>query len=393
MLLFLDGFDALGAGNGTNIEMKYDGYNQTLLPEMAVGRYGGLAAWLYNTTFGECVLPKIFGPRSRFGVHVDYQLVPAPDIQPLEWLRMGTSTQTLLALYQRPDGRCEVRKYAGSTATTLDVPSTQFSPAWVNVQFQADFGAAARWELRVAGSTISAGTTSLAATLPDRVSLRASHYGPPAPKFDNYAIWDGIQGDGYNDFIGPSQVTTVLPSRDVAASGWSRNGAGALYSAVNEPGHASGTAGPDAPDRDTTYIYPAGGGKAWFGVRSPCFARVNAVALNMVARQMSGNPTIRSLVKLGGTEYELAAATAFPPLANDPSQWWLSTEPWRSRQIMAAKNPATGEIWIDSEISQAAWGVESSGDIRLTQLYLEKLTTLSGAPFSCGGAGSWSWGQ
>ena len=371
--------------------------------EMRAGKPGpansganGQSLWFINTAFGEVNLARTFDAQSRWGIHLDWRMFNLPEGTPagawgvVEWLRIGTTTATLFSVRTRADKKLAIY---GPAATLLKVLTFPFTGNdWHNLEFQIDFGTSGRWELHIDDTAFTDfGFCNFGGALPSLVNIRDQLFGNPAPNVDNIVIWDG-QGSTGNTFLGPCRITTIWPASDQSLGTWASTeptGYQAVRDLLTDPN--------GAPDLNSSYIAPSALGDAFFGVgSSPCFGRNLAVAVNLVARPTSGSPTLQALVKTNavyalGSAQTLVTNPGSTPTTQAQHDWPVG---FALYQTIVVNNPETSDVWTDAQIQSAAWGCRAGVSIsqRVTQLYLEKLTTLRAVPYTCGG-GSYVVGQ
>lgn len=389
-----DGFDAV---SGATCMLKYPGTFINFLQASAIaGRPGpvssgpnGNSIFLFNTAFGEANFTDILDAQSTWGIHMDFRMwnnglgASYPDV---EWYRIGNASQTMLALRQRTDGKMDVRSYdSHGVLTTLLTTAFVFPPNdFITLELLATFGTSGTWELRVAGNNvIGSGAHNFGTALPDRLTYRFQGFGPPGPNLDNYVIQDGSAGP--IEHLGPARITTLSPVADLTGT-WSRNGPGSLFGAISDLG---------GPDGDVTYLTPGAlSARTGFQVRkSPCFGLNLGLAVNICGRPNGGSPHV------GPTVRERAATNLIlPELLLTDQGTSLSTDPnlrgYGTYQVITTQSFETGGPWTDSRISNSAWGFDADNSVpgeRVTQFYLEKLTTLLLKPFDCGGPSAYSY--
>lgn len=242
----------------------------------------------------------------------------------------------------------------------------------------------------MADSNLSLGTSAL----PDRLT----HLRTQEPEgsftgiaFDNYYICDA-QDDGtvFTQRLGPVRVTTLSPISDATVQ-WTRNAGSSNFVAVDDIPNVAAA----APDGTITMLTPnAVGALALFNLtKSPCFGLDLGIAVNLVARPVSGSPTIKMVSRGPSGLVQLGIATVNNPgtIANQQA----SVAGFFTYQGFAPLNPATGQPWNDAQIDGLAWGAQcdpSVTTLQLTQVYLEKLTSLRSSAFDCGQS-SYSFGK
>ncbi|MGC2150786.1 MAG: hypothetical protein WA618_01990 [Terriglobales bacterium] len=189
--------------------------------------------------------------------------------------------------------------------------------------------------------------------------------------FANIYFADGQGALPWNTRLGPIRITTLSPNAD-AGGNWniSPNTILNRYQAVDD---IYPTDGNGSPDGDNSYINPlATGTQQWFTVAgAPCYGLILGVMVNICFRGSSGSTTCDALLLQGTDQVTIGTDTV--------------TGLYQTQQYFQGLSLATGMYFVDSELSGALWGAQtSSTGLMLTQLFLEKIVSLRNTPFSCG---------
>lgn len=382
MLRHLDGWDLV---DQPGFYLKYSrstSFEQSLvLP----GRDGfGQSFFLFNTAFGEANYVKILDAQPTWIWGMDFKLhtTSSQGYVRSEWFRWGTVNGTLFSLRMRTDGKMEFLRGSGESSPVIAVtPSAIPFETWINLQMKLAIGEHGGYSLLADGvELIGDHNINLGTANPDRLTHRWQNFGNSGINLDNYWICDG-QGSRLNDFLGACRVTAHYPLTVFGASNWAQN-AGALVDSVADRSVSY-------PDGDATYIEPPGASSLQlFTMTAPaCFGLVLAAALNVCARPEAPSQSLDVMVK---TKTLLSAIASAVPLVDvggalEPGVPLLSG--YQVYQAIAALSYETGFAWSDAELASAGWGVRSTDrvGVRVTQLILEKLTSLDPSnKFNCG---------
>lgn len=383
MIRFVDGFDVC---EYNQVALKYEGYDQGFDQGFVTGGRDGAgnSMEILNTGFGEVSYTKILDPQSRWGFHADVQFAGS-HFATVDWYLIaavdpGTGAVVpILTLRILPSGLMSIMQSAtGVAIATTSTPIT--ANAWHTIEFRCDFPGQA--VLKIDGTQAASGSVGSGVALPSRLTFRWQVFGPPSIIVDNYVIFDG-QGSSFTDFLGRVRVTSLLPTADVQTAWTPSAGAGA-YAKVND---AFGTPH-GAPDGDWGYISPASAADQLFDVQpSPCFGLNFAVAANVCARPGSGDQSLSVICQLSRTRQVLGTVTFTPVGQVNPNADAALTN-YFTQQVIAEENPDTGDVWIDAQITNAWFGLRAltaNQPIRVSAFYLEKVTSLAGLPYTCGG--------
>ena len=191
------------------------------------------------------------------------------------------------------------------------------------------------------------------------------------------ASFNGSQFDNVyaaDSRLGPCRVTTMLPAADISGLWLPTPGPTKYQMVYDSQGDPNGY-----PDGDASYIAPPSlNAPQWFTLQnSPCYGLNLAVVLNICFRCTSGAGSCEALV------LQMSSV-------NNMGTLFLGG-PYHTLQAIAQASFATGNNFTDAEINGSYWGVSTTGsmDLRVTQMFLEKVVSLRNVPFNCG-AGSYS---
>lgn len=282
----------------------------------------------------------------------------------------GTNTSTVIMLRQMPDGTMNVYAGNGLACGTSNFPGTLLAT------LTATFPTGA-WKYIEVVSTQFDWAVYVDDVL-DQSGSYAFPFTPTAFSWQKFSFEIHDKDDAYcaTDRLGPVRVTGFGPSVQ-GAQQWARAGGSNNLSQIGEFGNL----GSPVPDGDATYVSTSSGGAFdLYGFTAPgCFGRIIGLALNADGRLVSGTPPqLVLLAQKSGTQYPIGVTD---PL--DAS--------YAMRQACCDVSPATGTFWTDREIASTQFGYQFSGatTARVTQFFLEKVTSLRAVPFKCG-QGSYS---
>ncbi|TAK97791.1 MAG: hypothetical protein EPO08_20725 [Rhodospirillaceae bacterium] len=208
---------------------------------------------------------------------------------------------------------------------------------------------------------------------------------------DDFGLADG-QGPLNNGRLGPCRAVLVLPNSDATEPQWTRHataGGGAFLAPPTADYQCIDDANPSIgyPDGDQSYIETAMAGAIdLFGVPGPnCFGRNLGLAANACLKAPGvpapvdlicrADPTIATVTQIGGSVPAILGAK-------------YATQ----QRVSESSILRPGQVWTDGEIGNAWWGLRCPGPgfPRVTQFFLEKLTSTRVQPFDCGQIGSYS---
>lgn len=396
MLRGVDGWD-LCQFEGAAI--KYTYFANAAQGEVVAGRYAGRSFWIFNTGFGEANWTRIFDAQSTWWMGMNFRTlneggqVGTPVVT---WYRVGNGSGSALQLRMNADQTMSVLQgsLGGSPNTLVRTTDHVFTlNDWGFLELKVSVsGGTCSYELWLDGSLMlgTGGVLTMAGSFPctaasiDRFTHRWEALGARGINLDDYYILDTVAGDGMVDRLGPVRVTGLQVTADASKGNWTPSTGTTLTPVeadVPVPGGQS-------PDGDLTYMSPGSAADvALFNLfTSPCFGRVLAVVLNACGRKVTGSPTFDAVVRsrtglhqIGSTQLAFATPGHY---FNLPA----TMDDYFTYQKIMALSPDSGTYWTDREITTDAWGVRSTGSQRMTQIYLEKLTTLAAVPYDCGQA-------
>jgi hypothetical protein len=389
MLRKLAGFDVVSFDGS---KVLFNAYSQTIGAggTMPIGRDGyGYALGMTNTGFGEANWSTTFDEQATWGFHLDWRQQSNTSVTPagIIWYRIYNSArpgQIMVSLRTRSDGKMDVLDYTYSviTTTTVGLPPNE----WHTIEFQCSF-ADLGFELRFDGAPVATGLIAPITGYPDTMNLRMQYLGSDVFEIDNYVIWDGQPNDGYSDFIGRVRIDSLRTQSD-DNDGWlPKTGTRRWYQVREDDteifGHTQG------PDGDATYIEPPGSGSGdadqLMGVEpSPCYGKVMAVSVYGTCRPAVGDQIISFLFQGASSVHALDVGHLVTPVGNPFGDPWPD---YLSYQSIAPVDPDTGATWIDAAITNGSWGVRAlaTANVYATQVWIEKLTSLTPQPYTCGG--------
>lgn len=330
------------------------------------------------------------------------------DTQGGDFYRFSTAAGSVLKMSFSLDGTGRITVRTGSLCSTPNTVLATSLNSFTLFQFGflelvMTFGATIGYEIyyndtlvpkQGGGNMVDSNLSLGSSALPDRLThLRTQEPGGSFTgiAFDNYYICDA-QSDGtiFNQRLGPLRITTLSPASDATVQ-WTRNAGSSNFVAVDDIPNVAAS----APDGNITMLTPnAVSALALFGLaKSPCFGLNLGVALNLCARPISGSPTIRMVSRGPDGVVQLGLSTVVNPgtIQNQAP----AVAGFHTYQAYAPLNSATGQPWNDAQIDGLAWGAQcdpSVTTLQLTQVYMEKLTSLRSSPFDCGQA-SYSFGK
>lgn len=414
MLRVIRGYDI---SDPIGVYMMHDLFGGQSQAGMVPGRPGpanggpiGQAFWPFSTGFGEILLYDSLGAGNTLvGFHVDWKMssnsgtqqADVIDAGSFEWFRCVHPTMgTLLALFQNTDGTWEVR---GPASTVLGTTTQHLHyDTWYSVRAKFGFAGGGGWEIWIDDVRVAHSGSPAAMVSPDRAGFRWGGFGPPAIAYDNYAMFDQDSSDGFNDFFGRVRITGMFAASNQGALWTPFPSATAPYITVRDlpfsPSDANG-----APDGDASYLTAESSpqlltvSESTSRAQSSCYGRILAIGLNAVARPISSAQAIDLLAMPRQTLRVLGTR----PVANAGTQYtggFMSTAArngYRTAQVISTKSPDTAQFWTDREISGGFFGVRlgtgaSAGLQRVTQVYLDKMVSLEGLSYDCGGGGSYA---
>jgi len=385
-LYFVDGFDLVDYDRAF---LKYNGYVQGFNQGSIIsGNGGGNAIATFNSAFDPvgAQFSRIFGLVSTLGIHMDYQQFGGSSWGAYDWYTVTAGDGTvILKLHQRIDGLLDVIGPGGLIATTI-VPLNLGK--WNNLVILLAFGTSGSVSIfinGVQGFAVAAEPCNFGTDPPDRAQFFwDAGFGPPGIALDNYILYDGLAN------IGPCHVDSMLPISDSPATVWIPGAtspdvpSSQCWEMVND---SEGRFPGEGPDGDFTYVSAVATANQTFQMqRSPCYGVVLGVALNVCGRPLTGfSPQQFNFIAIlsAGTQsvgtgilVSIGAISTTPQLAD-----------YQTVQACLPLSPATGQTWIDAEITNGNFGFGSiEVKQRITAFNIEKITSLTPQPFNCGGA-------
>lgn len=359
-------------GFGTKYAITTSGLQSSILP----GRYGGYCIFLFNTAFGSWRAIKALPSRNTLRYHASFRahtsgaaLYPnsrfggfgVPGTKLLSW--KIDSSQTL-KLYTGGTG-------ANSNLGTLLLTSVATFPfdQWRTIEIEATFGPSGTLALYVDDVLDSSLTNVLWATNSNANQFEQywESFGLQGIEWCDVVVSDDL-GTVNNQRLGPCQVVCDFPIADATVPQWIRNTDTSDANCVNEQNGALH----GAPNFNFNYIDGPDGAIDLFTVATPrCFGRNLAVAANACA--VNGDVLMICRPAPSSTMLHPVGGSVSP----GPAYFTL--------QQIQELSYLSGTYWTDREIGQAWWGMESIAGPRVTQFFLEKVTSLRPVPFSCGG--------
>jgi hypothetical protein len=420
VLRLIDGWDAV-FGND-QVQLKYPQSYITFLQQGGIaggapGPVGSSATldrgeYIFNTAFGEATFQRTFDQQPTWTVAFDFQMGGVGSGNPypiMEFFRLSFGPKPagikLLSMTTTAAGLVNVTFYDGTSSenTLATFTSSQaLTPnQWKHMDITATFTGSGSFSLRFFDAfspTVVAMSTGVGISgpypMPDTVTpARWEGFGPPGVAIDNLVIYDGQNnGDGFvSPTANPQQrITTVIPASDLPRGDWT-------------PFIAAPTLSQDAvnplrfntPMSDYDYATPNNANALQlftFG-SVPCYGQINAIALNYALKAV---PPISTLPQITAAIRELISinsAGVLTALNLFPSSIGSLTRGYWIVQAIAAFSLQTGATWKANDLSQISIGMISdplNTPERVSALFLEVLTDVSGLPYTCGGVANYS---
>lgn len=394
---FLDGFDYQDFENS---EFKYTGFTARGQGAVLPGRGGasqsgaGRSLELFNTGFGSVSHTKILTPRNIWYWGFAFKAIeslgnPGMGTGIFQRWESGPSVAqdansfTELAIKQVPIDSTTAfwRLYTGGNGTNsnpgsliADLPQVFVQDVWYYVEFIVRFGPHGGLEMWVDDVLVHQDLNlNIGLANPDRFTRRWQSFG-----FTGYVMDDLYIAHGGRP--GPLRISAHFPTADGAPLLWTPSAGSSHCPLVNEgtPGYGGVLA---APDGDLTYVGASGAGVQdfyQFG-SDPCWGKILAIAVNACGRKVAGvSPGIDLMAKTPDGAISTVGNFALPSA--------MPTPPYYTGQAITEVSMVDGAVWTDRDLKNTLWGVQSSGlgSSRVTQVFLEKVVTLSGAAFDCG---------
>ena len=398
--------DSCSWGNGTVAPIKYQssGFQSNFAP----GRFGGFAYAFTNAGFGQIVMGKIFSNQNAWYDSRSFQVYQHRTSESIVWRYADGATNVAsvtldsmgnLRIYQGGDGHSSFGVLVYVSQGVLAVG------AWHSIDIAWSFPSTGTGSVSLyiddaldapTGHAVSAQGIAWGG-VPDRFAMCWSVLGTNGYLVSDIVVNDG-SGSKNNSRLGPVRVAIYTPCAD-RRSQWTAHTAATVtgqFQCVNDlPGFTlPGDPGGACPDMDYSYIGATAInqldlfslGRYVGSTLTPgldCYAAILGVALSVCVREPSGlaqslavwpNPS-------AGGSYTVLASPAVPAS-------------YAIVQAIGETNPASGGIWTDGDIANAWWGmVSGAGAPRVTQIVLEKATTLRNVPYNCGQLGSYAVGK
>lgn len=387
ILYHVDGFDLV---DYPRVFLKYNGYtSQFDQGQMTAGNGGGNAFVSFNSAFsvngGQWT--KILGSSvSQLGVHLDYRQFGGSTFSTWDFFKVSVGSTDLLTVHQRGDGHLQFfGPLSGLIATTVN---PIVLGAWSNIVMLLSFGVTGSLQVFINGVNalaVAIEPANFGSSNPDRATFFFNAgFGPPGITIDNYFLFDGASNPG------PCHVDSLLPIADSPSTVWIpavTSPAVITPSCTGMVNDVLGRFPGEGPDGDFSYMIPSVAGNQSFQMAaSRCYGLVLGVALNACGRPNTGfSPQqFNFVVQLSAGLQVVGTGTLVNvgAIASDPH-----LTDYQTVQALMPTSPATGGNWVDAEITNGAFGVGSIElQQRITAFNLEKITSLTPQPFSCGGA-------
>jgi len=403
---FIDGFDhrkyiggnslkyvdntLYGIGKANQGTTENGRHSAVALPAVpSNGIWDSAAMFLQNAAFGAICYTKTLAARNRYVVGFNYRptnpfgQATASDTIFFRWENGApnpTNNQnTATSLSIRQGASNTLRFYGGGRGTNafpgtlVANPSYVFTPGqWYFLEVDATFGPGGKLKVFVDSVQIYEDlNVNLGTTNPDRFSLRLEAFGTQGMTFDDLYVADSR--------LGLCRIITTLPMEDGSPDEWTPTPAGNSYENVDDRNFTTLS---NRPDEDTTRLDAASAGltSVFRFAESTCFGRILAVAVNATVKNPLGaSPSIKLVVQPDPTDLTIT----------ELSETTLTTS-YATYQAMLNLSPLTGTFWTDTELAAAKWGVRSggSGAGRVTAMFVEKLVSMEGLSYDCGGGTS-----
>ncbi len=371
VLRFVDGF---GLSSLNRVSIKYNAFSNSFFQATFVPGPGGegRAFCLINTAFGSVDFYNRFSRRDMWGVSMDIQwtqLGVGTPLQQMDFFRFLVGSHVLLGIRQLANGRLALVNESGFQFATGSAPTIVLEQ-WYRLEIQATFNAGGAVQVKLDGVTVINFAGIPFSDTADTLGFRFQQFDRPGLAIANMIWYDSVAGDEFVTWPGPVRVNSLLPTADYQTT-WTPSSGPDCWAMVNDFFPARDP----APDGNSTYILPVSGAQYFEVQASPCFGRVMAVAINCCSDSTAGDLALSALCEPLTTPHVVGVI---------PVQ---GSAGYLTQQVFATVNPDTGGNWIDSQISGALWGVSAGAGapLRLTAFYLEKVTSLTPQPYTCGG--------
>lgn len=382
MIRHIEGFDLSSfAASGLPYDINAGIFAQG---DMITGQSQGHSWWFFNSAGGEGDYTKTLDAQSKWIFNIWFRpQITATGTQTQSWVdatwfRAFDAIGVLFYLHQTVTGHTILRGSADEDL--LDLGSFPVG-TWAAIQIKLE---STGYTVRVNGVLIGTGAVGVWRP-PDRFTFRWK--GTAGINLDNLVVCDG-QGTANADFL---PFPWAVASRYVlvpTTSGWTPVGFPDAVTCVYD--HQGVPTPGEYPDGDTGYIKPTGAGqRALFEpLDFVCQGRILGLALTVVAKPLSGGQTLKLIVEEQAGLHTIDIPSLTTRAVELPGLPQL--DDYRAYLGIAETDPETGTDWTDGDISRYSWGVESvSTDVRVTQIFLQKVITTANLPYFCGGAGNY----
>ncbi len=371
------------------------GYNSFFTAQLLPGPPGpgaGNAIFNWFQTFGLPTITDIFDPQTRWVVGMDcrqYYADVAFGLGPPQQNQVlvgSDATGGLIGVRFEASGVISVQDLINNVqicATTTTYPIAAWPPY---IELRTDgWGTLVNVELWIGDVKKAFGSATLSGKIADRWSFTAGAVpqGFGGAMFANIYINDGQGVAPWNDRLGPVRITTFSPVKDASGRWAITPGTNAsAYLSVNDLLNGSPGGDPNgSPDGDFSYLTPNAFGSAEFFIvgGQPCYGLILGVNVCVCFRGTTGSAGLEALLLQNSAVHNLGVLNV--------------SGGYHTEQQFVGTSFSSGLYFTDGEISGSYWGflTNSSLDLRVTQIYLEKIVSLRNVAFGCGG-GSYSFG-
>ena len=384
--------DVLGIQTQFDQTPGYDQFSNTRILSAPPGPGAGGSLFMWFSTFGVPTVTDIFDPQTRWVVGMNCQQTYADSLtgvgpaQQNRVMEFGNAGGSIAALQFNIDGTLSIRDLLHDLqicSTTTSYPVASWPP-YIEVRSDG-WGSTVHFEIWVGDVLRASGTSTLSGAVPDRISFtnQAVPSGFGGVQFADIYIADGQDVSPWNDRLGPVRITTFLLVKDASGRWAIFPGTNAsAYLSVNDLLNGSPGGDPNgSPDGDFSYLTPNAFGSAEFFIvgGQPCYGLILGVNVCVCFRGTTGSAGLEALLLQNSGVHNLGVLNV--------------SGGYHTEQQFVGTSFASGQYFTDGEISGSYWGflTNSSLDLRVTQLYLEKIVSLRNVSFGCGG-GSYSFG-
>jgi hypothetical protein len=381
--------DAAGVALQFDQSPNYNQFGTSTFKAAPAGPGAGRAFYMWFQTFGAPAVIDIFDPQAFWCVGMDarqgYATVTdgsGPGQQNL-FFEFADASVAIAGLQFEVDGTISIQDLIHNVEiarTTASFPVGSW-PGYIELR-TSGWGSTVTFQLYIADVLAAHGTAALSQT-PDRAIFRSAAvtvpgFGDGGAAFANVYILDGQGVAPWNDRLGPVRVSTISPSAD-ASGRWAitPTSNASAYLSVNDL--LNGTPGGDpngSPDGDNSFLTPNAFGSAEFFqfIGSPCYGLILGVMATYCFRGTSGTAGLQAMLLQSSSVYNLGVLNV--------------SGSYKTAQQFVGLSKTTGNYFNDAELSSSYWGAltNSSLDLRLTQLYLEKIVSLRNVTYGCGGS-------